>query len=210
MKLTVRQLRQLVRESVEEMDQQDHGQLSSIYSDVYKEKYGTRPRHVDFNKYSTEELQKMVDDLEQEMSTVDYSPDEEMEDLIDQHGHDADEAERGRDQDGNVRLFKPYENVKGTEEGEDLSSRSGMGRRLSENLKLVIREVIEECGCALEEEAIIEELMEKKMGFKKLTKSLAAKGAKNPKGLAYWIGKKKLGKAEMTKRAVEGKKKASK
>ena len=32
------------------------------------------------------------------------------------------------------------------EEGEDLSSRSGMGRRLAESLKLVVREAIEECG----------------------------------------------------------------
>jgi hypothetical protein len=200
MKLTVRQLRQLVRESVEEMhlggDMDHHGMhLGDDHDDM---------DHDDMDHHGMQHGEHGDDN--------DYSHDEEMEDLIDQHGHEADEAERGygRDQDGNVRLFEPYEDVKGTEEGEDLSSRSGMGRRLSESLKLVIREVIEECGCALEEEAIIEELMEKKMGFKKLTKSLAAKGAKNPKGLAYWIGKKKLGKAEMTKRAVEGKKKASK
>ena len=145
MKLSVKQLKQLVRESAEEMglssSNQDHDQLSSIYSDVYKEKYGTRPRHVDFGKYSTEELQKMVDDLEQEMSTVDYSHDEEMEDLIDQHGHDADEADReamARQEEDDL--------MRTPEKGEDLSSRSGMGRRLAESLKLVVREAIEECG----------------------------------------------------------------
>jgi hypothetical protein len=145
MKLSVKQLKQLVRESAEEMglssSNQDHDQLSSIYSDVYKEKYGTRPRHVDFSKYSTEELQKMVDDLEQEMSTVDYSHDEEMEDMIDQHGHDADEADReamARQEEDDL--------MRTPEEGEDLSSRSGMGRRLAESLKLVVREAIEECG----------------------------------------------------------------
>jgi hypothetical protein len=188
------------------MDQQDHGQLSAIYSDVYKERYGVRPRHMDFSKYSEEEIQDMIDDIEQDSHHGDHlSHEEEFEDMMDQHGHDADNAEHefmaGEKEHG--LMLSP-------EEGEDLPFRSGMGRRLSESLKLVIREVIEECGCALEEEAIIEELMEKKMGFKKLTKSLAAKGAKNPKGLAYWIGKKKLGKAEMTRRAVEGKKKASK
>ncbi len=145
MKLSVKQLKQLVRESAEEMglssSNQDHDQLSSIYSDVYKEKYGTRPRHVDFNKYSTEELQKMVDDLEQEMSTVDYSHDEEMEDLIDQHGHDADKAEREF-----MAANKEDDLMRTPEEGEDLSSRSGMGRRLAESLKLVVREAIEECG----------------------------------------------------------------
>ena len=145
MKLSVKQLKQLVRESAEEMglssSNQDHDQLSSIYSDVYKEKYGTRPRHVDFSKYSAEELQKMVDDLEQEMSTVDYSHDEEMEDLIDQHGHDADEANREA-----MAAEKEDQLMRTPEEGEDLSSRSGMGRRLAESLKLVVREAIEECG----------------------------------------------------------------
>jgi hypothetical protein len=33
-----------------------------------------------------------------------------------------------------------------------------------------------------------------KMGFEKLTKSLAAKGAEDPKALAAWIGRKKYGK----------------
>ena len=175
MKLTVRQLKQLVRESVEEMhlgdDDMDHHEMHHDDMDHHEMHHG---EHGD-----------------------DYSHEEDMEDLIDQHGHEADEAGRGFMQD---------------EEDFPPRSGSGMGRggNLAESLKLVIREVIEECGCALEEEAVVEELMEKKMGFKKLTKSLAAKGAKNPKGLAYWIGKKKFGKAEMTKRAVEGKKKASK
>ena len=179
MKLTVRQLKQLVRESVEEMhlmhpdDDMDHHEMHHDDMDHHEMHHG---EHGD---------------------DEDYSHEEDMEDLIDQHGHEADEAERGFMQDE-----------------EDFPPRSGSGmgrgRNLAESLKLVIREVIEECGCALEEEAVVEELMEKKMGFKKLTKSLAAKGAKNPKGLAYWIGKKKFGKAEMTKRAVEGKKKASK
>lgn len=146
MKLSAKQLKQLVRESVEEMDlssssSQDHGQLSSIYSDLYKERHGIRPRHMDFSKFSEEELQKMVDDMEEEMSTVDYSHDEEMEDMIDQHGHEADEADReamARQEEDDL--------MRTPEEGEDLSSRSGMGRRLAESLKLVVREAIEECG----------------------------------------------------------------
>lgn len=111
MKLSVKQLKQLVRESAEEMG------LSSSNQDHH------------------------VDDLEQEMSTVDYSHDEEMEDMIDQHGHDADEADR-------EAMAKQEEDdlMRTPEEGEDLSSRSGMGRRLAESLKLVVREAIEECG----------------------------------------------------------------
>ena len=132
MKLSVKLLKQLVRESVEEMDQQDHGQM-------------------------------------------------------DQHGH-------GRDQDGKVRLFEPYENVKGIkdqEEGED-------SRRLSESLKLVIREAIEEntvdeCGIS-EEEALDEFISEGKPKLKK-KKPVEAKKDKPAKkmnsGFAAFIKKAK-------------------
>lgn len=43
--------------------------------------------------------------------------------------------------------------------------------------------------------------------FKSLTSKLAAKGATNPKALAAYIGRKKLGKAKFQKLAVKGKKK---
>lgn len=42
--------------------------------------------------------------------------------------------------------------------------------------------------------------------FKKLTKTLAKKGAKNPKALAAWIGRKKYGKKKFQKLAKKGKK----
>ena len=42
--------------------------------------------------------------------------------------------------------------------------------------------------------------------FKALTKKLAAKGAKDPKALASWIGRKKLGKEAFQKKALAGKK----
>lgn len=194
MKLSVKLLKQLVRESVEEMDQQDHGQLSAIYSDVYKERYGVRPRHMDFSKYSEEEIQDMIDDIEQDSHHGDHlSHEEEMEDMIDQHGHDADGAER--DHSGK---FEDYTNVKGTEEGEDLPSRSGMGRRLSESLKLVIREAIEEntvdeCGIS-EEEALDEFISEGKPKLKK-KKPVEAKKDKPAKkmnsGFAAFIKKAK-------------------
>jgi len=43
-----------------------------------------------------------------------------------------------------------------------------------------------------------------RVGFKKLTKQLAKKGAKNPKGLAAWIGRKKYGKKKMASKAAAG------
>ena len=42
-------------------------------------------------------------------------------------------------------------------------------------------------------------------GFKKLTKQLAKKGAKDPKALAAAIGRKKYGKAKFQKAAKGGK-----
>ncbi len=43
------------------------------------------------------------------------------------------------------------------------------------------------------------------VGFKKLTKKLAAKGAKDPKALAAAIGRKKYGKEKCQKAAKGGK-----
>ena len=151
MKLSVKQLKQLVRESAEEMglssSNQDHDQLSSIYSD-------------------------------------DYSHDEEMEDMIDQHGHDADEADReamARQEEDDL--------MRTPEEGEDLSSRSGMGRRLAESLKLVIREAIEECGYEENldeygnpEEQALEEFLSEGKAKPKKKKPVDAKKAKPKTG----------------------------
>lgn len=186
MKLSVKLLKQLVRESVEEMDQQDHGQLASIYSDSYKERYGVRPRHMDFSKYSEEELQDMIDDIEQDSHHSDHLSHEE--DIMDQHGHD------------HSGEFEDYTNVIGTEEGEDLPSHSGMGRRLSESLKLVIREAIEEntvdeCGVT-EEEALEEFISEGKPKLKKKKPVEAKKDKPKPakkmnSGFAAFIKKAK-------------------
>lgn len=43
--------------------------------------------------------------------------------------------------------------------------------------------------------------------FKKLTKKLAAKGASNPKALAAWIGRKKLGAKKFNAKAAAGRRK---
>jgi len=194
MKLSEKLLKQLVRESVEEMDQQDHGQLSAIYSDVYKERYGVRPRHMDFSKYSEEEIQDMIDDIEQDSHHGDHlSHEEEFEDMMDQHGHDADNAEREF-----MHRAAEHRLMLSPEEGEDLPFHSGMGRRLSESLKLVIREAIEEntvdeCGVT-EEEALDEFISEGKPKLKK-KKPVEAKKDKPAKkmnsGFAAFIKKAK-------------------
>lgn len=40
--------------------------------------------------------------------------------------------------------------------------------------------------------------------YDKLVKSLTAKGSRDPKALAAWIGREKLGKAEFQRRAAAG------
>jgi len=52
----------------------------------------------------------------------------------------------------------------------------------------------------------IEAIAEAYMGFKKTTKALASKGAKNPEALAAWIGRKKYGKEKFQAAAAAGKK----
>ena len=49
-----------------------------------------------------------------------------------------------------------------------------------------------------------DDIAEKYMGFEKTTKALAAKGAKNPKALAAWIGRNKYGKGKFQKAAATG------
>jgi hypothetical protein len=46
--------------------------------------------------------------------------------------------------------------------------------------------------------------------YAKLVKSLRSKGSEDPKALAAWIGRKKLGAAEFQRRAAAGRKKSGK
>lgn len=50
-----------------------------------------------------------------------------------------------------------------------------------------------------------EKLMEKLSKFDRLVKKLSAKGVDDPKALAAYIGRKKLGKAEFQAKAAAGK-----
>ena len=52
----------------------------------------------------------------------------------------------------------------------------------------------------------VADLVEKYEGFKKLSGELASKGAKNPKALAAWIGRKKYGKEKFQAAAASGSK----
>ena len=53
-------------------------QLAQIYSDVYKDKHGIRPRWMNFDSMSVEELKEALKRLEEEPDTIDYGPPSEM------------------------------------------------------------------------------------------------------------------------------------
>jgi len=77
-----------------------------------------------------------------------------------------------------------------------------------QDLALVVENAtddFEQDEISLSEEEV-SELVEKYMGFEKTSAALAAKGAKNPKALAAWIGRKKYGKEKFQAAAASGKK----
>ena len=77
MKIKLGTLRKLIKEALDEMAPTDErDQIASIYSDVYKEKYGIRPRHLHWDEYSTEELSAMLEKLydERGYDDEDYLP----------------------------------------------------------------------------------------------------------------------------------------
>ena len=63
MKISIAALRRLIAESVCITEVDERSELSSIYSDVYKEKYRVRPRHINFDEISIEELRAKLDAL---------------------------------------------------------------------------------------------------------------------------------------------------
>ena len=77
MKLTIRQLKRVIKESFPSWDElPEKDQLASTYSDVYKEKYGIRPRFMRFDEMSVEELKAELERLydERGYDDVDYLP----------------------------------------------------------------------------------------------------------------------------------------
>ena len=81
MKLTVRQLRHIIEAAAfptwEELSKKD--QIASIYSDVYKEKYGIRPRGMKWDDLTDEEAEAELERLYAEKGTVDWNDEPEPE-----------------------------------------------------------------------------------------------------------------------------------
>jgi hypothetical protein len=62
MKITKRQLRKIISEAVADSDQEMLDHLSSLYSDMYKDVHGIRPRWAHFK--TIDQVQHAIDDLQ--------------------------------------------------------------------------------------------------------------------------------------------------
>jgi hypothetical protein len=117
------------------------------------------------------------------------------------HGHTTKKAKKMAEAED---LSNPKKNAKMKDDEED-DDENDMEDDKPKKMKKMSEQVVDaDLDIELTEEEIAE-IAEAYMGFEKTTKALAAKGAKNPKALAAWIGRKKYGKAKFQKAAAAGK-----
>lgn len=241
-KLTIKQLKAYISEAMDDLDpmdldkkaqdviksdkDSDKDQLYSLYSDMYKELYNIRPDWLHPDKVSEEELRDILAHLEKiypkEVERRKREAEEEQryfEKVTKEFEEDKKREEEAKKELGDL----------GYEDLENLPKRSGMKRRLEENLKIIVREAYEascmECGYEedldeSEDESLDEYLSEKRKSmrlgqggrFQKFVKSLMDKGKseESAKAIAASVGRKKYGKAKMAHWAKAGKKRASK
>jgi len=68
MKITIGRLKRLIKEHSGDAAERDS--IASTFSDVYKEKYGIRPRFMRWEEMSTPEMQAALDKLYDEPADV--------------------------------------------------------------------------------------------------------------------------------------------
>lgn len=205
MKLTVKQLKNLIREAMEEMKELDsdlmdmsRDELLSLYSDMYKEQHNIRPRGL--GEYSEDELRGMV----QNLRDTPFHDEHDESDIADFADYE-DMKKWGQEQ---ADRHHEFEQMKVPEEGEEFPGHEGMGRRLTESLSVLIQEVLEEA----------KKYKGKSMRpggggrFAKLVDKLKASGKseESAKAIAAAAGRKKYGAAKMKQMAKAGKKRAAK
>ena len=195
-------------------DEQTKRDLASQYSDVYKEKHGIRPRWMNWEEKSVEELKGMLEDLFSEPDMVDdYDPEQgELHDIEDEMFHaENDEIERKIKQADEEKA--ELERMQEPEKGEEFPGHEGMGRRhpLEETLKLVVMEVLAEAKKAKKYKG---KSMRPGGGgrFAKLVDKLKSSGKseESAKAIAAAAGREKYGAAKMKQMAKAGKKRAAK
>lgn len=152
MRITVKQLKKLIRETVEDIDpmeleRQAHNlkgmskkeDLFQLYSDMYKEMYNIRPRWLRMDDVNEDELRAMIEHLEEryadeiQQRKIEAKEEEEYFKELQKEREEADKAKAELAGLG-------YEG----EDLEKLPLSSGMGRRISESIKKAVREAVKE------------------------------------------------------------------
>lgn len=150
MRITIKQLKKLIRETVEDIDPMElehqasnlpseKEDLFQLYSDMYKEMYNIRPRWLRLDDTSEDELRAMINDLDQhyeEEIKAREQESKEAEEYYHQLEKEREEAEKAKAELSALGY-----------EGEDLENlpmRSGMGKRLAESIKKAVREALKE------------------------------------------------------------------
>lgn len=150
MRITVKQLKRLIRETVEDIDPMDlerqAGNLSrmdkkedlfQLYSDMHKEMYNIRPRWLKLEEVSEDELRALIEHLEERYEEEIKSRQREAQD----QERFFNELEREREKEDKAKKELAdlgYED----EELENLPRRSGMGKRLRESIRKAVREAL--------------------------------------------------------------------
>lgn len=151
MRITVKQLKNLVREAVEDLDPMDlerqahystgmeKQDLFDLYSDMYKEMYNIRPRWLKLEEVSEDQLRALIEHLE-----------ERYEEEIKSRQREAEEEERffnklEREREKEDKAKEELEKF-GYEDLEDLPKKSGMRKRLEETIKNIVREAVKPKG----------------------------------------------------------------
>jgi len=125
MKITETLIKSLIREQIEDMDtpippEELHGALSGAIYDLYKYVNGVRPRWINFEEMSVEELEKMHHSLTDELEAQEG----EMKDADDEY---RDQVQM--DLDTAPGAAAEQELMMTPEKGEEFPQRQGMGRR---------------------------------------------------------------------------------
>ena len=145
MRITIKQLKGLIREAMEQTTQQpdsdydEKEDLYSTYSDMYKSMYGIRPRWLSFDAAKVEDLRDMVAKLEQDF-TAELKVREEEAKRAEEYYQEL--QNKREEETKSAAELAAMGAPAGHEHLEDLPSKSGMGRRITESLKTAVREAL--------------------------------------------------------------------
>ena len=147
MRITVKQLKRLIRETVEDIDPMDlerqahystgmeKQDLFDLYSDMYKEMYNIRPRWLKLEEVSEDQLRALIEHLEERYEEEIKSRQREAQD----QERFFNELEKEREKEDKAK--KELADL-GYEDLENLPRRSGMGKRLRESIKKAVHEAL--------------------------------------------------------------------